>query len=85
MNISKSEQRALHALAKGGRILIERDEKRKICKASCVNREGWHLSGFNVDLFKRLKRRKFIISRNGGPYRITHHGLLSVRSQLDNR
>lgn len=85
MNISKSEQRALHALAQGGRILVERDERRKIHKASCVNREGWHLSGFGIELFKRLKRRKFIASKGGGPYRITHHGLMSVRAQLDNR
>ena len=85
MNISKSEQRALHALAQGGRILIERDERRKINKASCVNREGWFLSGFSIELFKRLKRRRFIASRGGGPYRITMHGLVSVRAQLDNR
>ena len=85
MNISKSEQRALHALAQGGLILIERNEMRKIVKVSCVNREGWHLAGFSVDLFKKLKKRRFIASRNRGPYRITHHGLESVKSQLDNR
>jgi hypothetical protein len=52
VNISKMEQRALHTLAQGGAILIERDKKRKITKARCVNRDGWHLSGFSVDLFK---------------------------------
>lgn len=85
MNISKSEQRALHALAQGGHILIERDKRRKVCKANCVNREGWYLAGFGVELFKRLKRRRLISSRGGGPYRITMHGLMSVRAQLDNR
>lgn len=85
MNISKQEQRALHALAQGGVILIERDERRKITKASCVNRDGWHLAGFSIDLFKRLKKRRLIISRSGGPYRITAHGLACVRAQLDNR
>lgn len=85
MNISKSEQRALHALAQGGRILIERDEKRKVTKASCVNREGWYMAGFSVELFRKLKRRKLIASRGGGPYRITRQGLMSVRAQLDNR
>ncbi len=85
MNISKMEQRALHTLAQGGAILIERDKKRKIIKASCVNRDGWHLSGFSVSLFKKLKKRRFIQSRNSMPYRITMHGLSSVRSQLDNR
>ncbi len=85
MNISKMEQRALHALAQGGAILIERNEQRKIIKASCVNREGWHLSDFSVELFKKLKKRRFIKSRNSMPYRITMHGLSSVRAQLDNR
>jgi uncharacterized protein YjhX (UPF0386 family) len=79
------EQRALHTLAQGGAIFIERDNRRKIIKASCVNRDGWHLSGFSVDLFKKLKKRRFIKSRNSMPYRITMHGLASVRSQLDNR
>ncbi|MFC4349279.1 YjhX family toxin [Kordiimonas lipolytica] len=85
MNISKSEQRALHALAQGGAILIERDERRKIIEANCVNREGWRLAGFSVGLFRKMKRRGFIASRGGGPYRITMHGLASVRAQLDNK
>ena len=85
MNISKIEQRALHALAQGGVILIERNERRKVVQASCVNREGWYLSGFTTDLYRRMKRRRFIISRNGGPYRITMAGLSAVRAQLDNR
>ncbi len=73
MNISKMEQRALHALAQGGAILIERDPHRKITDAYCLNREGWRLSGFSIALFKKLKRRGFIMSRNSGPYRITPH------------
>ncbi|NVJ99751.1 MAG: YjhX family toxin [Alphaproteobacteria bacterium] len=85
MNISKMEQRALHALAQGGAILIERDERKKITEANCLNREGWRLSGFSIGLFRKLKQRGFIASRGGGPYRITLHGLASVRSQLDNR
>lgn len=85
MNISKMEQRALHALAQGGAIVIERDNRRKIVTAHCLNREGWRLAGFTLGLFKKLKRRGFIISRNSGPYRITQHGLTSVRAQLDNR
>lgn len=85
MNISKAEQRALHALAQGGRILIERDNKRKIIEANCVNREGWYLAGFTIEMFRKLKKRRFIKSRGGGPYQITLHGLQSVRAQLDNR
>lgn len=85
MNISKMEQRALHALAQGGAIMIERDAKRKIIEATCLSREGWRLSGFTVPLFRKLKKRRFIASRSGGPYRITHVGLQNVRAQLDNR
>ncbi|MCK0068316.1 YjhX family toxin [Kordiimonas laminariae] len=85
MNISKHEQRALHALAQGGLILIERDNARKIIKANCVNREGWYLSGFTLELFKKLKKRRFIKSQNSRPYRITLQGLEAVRAQLDNR
>lgn len=85
MNISKHEQRALHALAQGGFIIIERDTARKITKADCVNREGWYLAGFTIPLFKKLKKRRFIKSRNSSPYRITAHGLAAVRAQLDNR
>lgn len=85
MNISKMEQRALHVLAQGGAILVERDDKRNIIKSSCVNREGWHLTGFSVNLFKKLKKRRLIISRNSGPYRISSHGLASVRAQVNNK
>ncbi|TNE61118.1 MAG: hypothetical protein EP335_16840 [Alphaproteobacteria bacterium] len=85
MNISKLEQRALHALAQGGAILIEYDDRRKVVEANCLNREGWRLSGFSIGLFRKLKRRGLIASRAGGPYRITALGLASVRAQLDNR
>jgi len=85
LNISKMEQRALHALAQGGCILLERNAARKIIKTTCFNREGWVLSGFSISLFRKLKRRKLITSRRNGPYRISHHGLMCVRAQLDNR
>lgn len=85
MNISKIEQRVLHALAQGGCIILEKDESRKIIAAYCITREGWHLADFDVELFKRLKRRRFVSSKNGGPYRITRHGLKCVRAQLNNR
>jgi uncharacterized protein YjhX (UPF0386 family) len=32
-----------------------------------------------------LRRRGFIMSRDGGPYHITRDGLVAVRSQGDNR
>lgn len=85
MNVSKREQRVLHALAQGGAVLLERDEDRRIIEVSCVTRDGWSLVDVDVGLFKRLKGRRLIASRNGGPYRITRLGLGVVRAQLDNR
>lgn len=85
MNVSKAEQRTLHALAQGGRILIERDQTRKIVKAQCVTRDGWVLSDCSLPVFKKLKRRRLIRSTGGGPYRITRDGLVAVRPQVDNR
>ena len=85
MNISKPQQRTLHALAQGGSITLERDYRGDIVAAECVTREGWRLSDCNVDVFKALKRRRLIMSRGGGPYRITRGGLERLRPQLDNR
>lgn len=85
MNISKPQQRTLHALAQGGHIALERDDKGDIVAADCRTREGWRLSDCDVAVFKSLKRKRLIASRNGGPYGITREGLLNLRSQLDNR
>lgn len=86
VNISKPQQRTLHALAQGGAILLERDEATgDILGADCMTRDGWRLSDCTLDVFRSLRRRRFIASAAGGPYRITREGLLSLRSQLDNR
>lgn len=85
MNISKPQQRTLHALAQGGAILIERDDRGALIDAECVTREGWRLSDCDLAVFKALKQKRLIASREGGPYRITRAGLLSLRAQLDNR
>jgi len=85
LNISKPQQRTLHALARGGRITLERDERGNILEAECWTREGWLLSDCTVELFKTLKRNRLIASRGGGPYQITRDGLLRLRPQLDNR
>lgn len=84
MNISKHEQRVLHALARGGSIRHVREDGH-IVAADCITREGYGLAGFSLDLFARLKRRGLIASRGGGPYRITAQGLAAVRAQPDNR
>lgn len=85
MNISKFEQRVLHALARGGHISVEKDEKGKIADVTCVTREGWILSDCTLLTFRRLRQRRLVASRNGDPYRITRRGLYAVRAQLDNR
>lgn len=85
MDISRAEQRILHILAQGGRIDIEKDEQGRIADLHCVTRDGWYFPGLDLTLFRKIKRKKAVMSKNGGPYRITRHGLRLVRSQLDNR
>ena len=85
MNISKPQQRTLHALAQGGKIVIERNERGDLIAAECITREGWALSDCDLLVFKSLKKKRLIASRDGKPYLITREGLLNLRSQLDNR
>lgn len=84
MDISRAEQRILHLLAQGGSIHHRRQEGH-IIEALCITREGACLSGMSLSLFARLKRRGYVESRGGGPYRISRLGLERVRSQFDNR
>lgn len=86
MDISRAEQRILHLLAQGGRIDIEKDDgTRKIVTVTCITRDGWRASGLDLELFRKLKRRRCIASSGGRPYRITQRGLELVRAQLDNQ
>ena len=85
MNVSKPQHRTLHALAQGGQIIIERDERGAIIAADCITRDGWVLTDCNLMVFKSLKQKRLIASRDSQPYRITKEGLKSLRSQLDNR
>ncbi|MCA8932266.1 MAG: YjhX family toxin [Rhodospirillaceae bacterium] len=85
MNISKAEQRVLHVLAQGGLIRHERDEGGRIAEVHCFTRDGFCMAEFDLPLFRRLKKRRLISSRQGRPYRITRRGLDTVRAQLDNR
>ncbi len=85
MNVSKHEQRVLHALAQGGRITFEKDARGKIIEVLCFNREGWVLSDCTLGIFQKLRRRGLIASQQSGPYQITRLGLGAVRAQLDNR
>ncbi|MCG2839983.1 YjhX family toxin [Sandaracinobacter sp. RS1-74] len=85
MDISRSEQRILHLMAQGGAIRPVKDARGHIIGADCFTREGWKLSGFDLAMFRKLKRRRAIASTGGQPYRITRRGLELVRSELDNR
>ena len=85
MNISKREQRVLHALAPGGALLVERGANGKPLCVDCVTREGWRLEDGDMAAFRRLLRRGWIVSHAGGPYRLTRDGRLAVRAQPDNR
>ena len=85
MNVSRNEQRVLHALAQGGVIRHRKDEDGRISSIESLTREGWLLSLCTMDLFKALRRKGLIASSNSGPYRITRQGLQAVRSRPDNR
>ncbi|MGP1283356.1 MAG: YjhX family toxin [Parasphingopyxis sp.] len=90
MNISKHEQRTLHVLAQGGHIAHEHapaadGSRGRIVNITCFTREGYVLSDCAMSVFRKLKRRRLIVSRGSGPYRISRKGLDAVRPQLDNR
>jgi hypothetical protein len=85
MNISRTEQRVLHVLALGGRIVALARQGPKITDILCVTRDGLILSDCTLEVFQRLRRRRLIGSEAGGPYRITKAGRLSVRAEPDNQ
>lgn len=80
MNISKSERRVLDALALGGRIVVEKDERNRIVEIDCITREGWYMDGFDLLQFKKLRTKRLIGSRDGGPYRITRRGVEALQA-----
>ncbi|WP_224702449.1 YjhX family toxin [Devosia aquimaris] len=85
MDISRDEQRVLHALAQGGCIALIRNDDGKVTGLEFFNRDGWLSSGCSLLLFRKLKAKKAIKSSGGKPYRITRRGLELVRSEYDNR
>jgi len=85
LNISKHEQRVLHELAMGGEVRFKRLDNGKIHEVTCFTRDGYVLSDCTLAIFERLKKRRFVSSKNGNPYRITRLGVQSVRSQMNQR
>ena len=85
MNISRADQRTLHALAQGGAIILERDGDGRILRADCFTRDGFLLTDCHLSVWKKLKTKGLIASICGGPYRVNRDGLARLRSQLDNR
>ena len=85
MDISREEQRVLHALAQGGAIHVLKSGNGKVIGVECLNRDGWLMDRCDLRLFRKLKRKGAIASTDGRPYRITRRGLELVRSEVDNR
>ena len=84
MDISRAEQRVLHALARGGVIHALKTPNGKVAELECFTRDGW-LMACPLSLFRKLKSKQAIASSGGGPYRISRRGLELVRSEVDNR
>jgi uncharacterized protein len=71
MNISKHEQRVLHELALGGEIQYVRANNGKVRSVECYTRDSFAFLACTLDVFTRLRDKRFINSKNGRPYWIS--------------
>ena len=85
MNISKHEPRGLHELAVGGDIHHDGGKGGKIRTITFNMRTGHVLADCTFDVVLRLKKRRFVRSQNGQPYRVSSRGIKAVRAQLNQR
>ena len=67
MDISRDEQRVLHALAQGGRIALLKTDAGKPTGLEFFNRDGWLMTGCTLPLFRKLAREQDMIE---GDYHI---------------
>ena len=49
--------------------MIERDHRGDIVAAECVTRDGWVLSDCDLAVFRSLRKKRLIASRDGKPTR----------------
>ena len=66
-------------------MVVRKDGRGRITGVDCLTRDGWLMSQASLLIFRKLKRKSAIASRDGEPYRITRRGLELVRSETDNR
>ena len=57
MDISRDEQRILHLLAQGGKILLEKDERKTIREIICLTRDGSRYMACDLRLFGNSNRK----------------------------
>lgn len=67
VNISKYEQRTLHELAQGGRILPMKDEHGDVIAVDCITRHGGRLADCMLGVVRRFASGRSSAARKAGP------------------
>lgn len=66
-------------LSRGGRVVVEKDDRNKPLDADFVTREGWFMDGVGLREFLALRTKRMIRSSQGSDYFISRDGLLSLQ------